>query len=66
VAAVGDEALRFVRDSFYVAVGFGVLTFQRLQVQRRELEKSLDRRLSAVRQPVDRIVGRGGGDGPSS
>ena len=30
------------RDAFYVTVGAGVLAFQRLQVQRVELTKSLD------------------------
>jgi hypothetical protein len=32
---------QLARDSLYVAVGFGVLGFQRAQVARRDLEKRL-------------------------
>lgn len=53
-----DEALRFLRDSFYVTVGFGVLTFQKMQVQRRELEKTLDKKLAEPRAQLDRLLGQ--------
>lgn len=46
MTAVPTQAARLVRDTFFVTVGFGVLAVQRLQVQRRELERSLDRLLS--------------------
>jgi molecular chaperone GrpE (heat shock protein) len=36
------EAEKAVRDGAYVAVGFGVLAFQRAQVRRRELAKRLE------------------------
>jgi hypothetical protein len=39
-------------DSFYVAVGFGVLGFQRLQVRRRELEAQLPPELVEVVKTV--------------
>jgi hypothetical protein len=32
-----DETARLARDSFFVAVGFGVIGFQKVQVRRREL-----------------------------
>ena len=35
---------RLAREALYIGVGAGVLAFQRLQVQRRELEKELNRR----------------------
>jgi len=54
-----DDVLRhvttFATDALYVAVGFGVLTFQRLQVRRRELEDRLDPEvLDAVRTIEER------------
>lgn len=52
-----DEAFRFLRDSFYVTVGFGVLAVQKLQVRRRELEKALDQQLAAPRQQLARVLG---------
>ena len=38
---------RIAQDAAYVAIGFGVLGFQRAQVARRELTAELDRRRSA-------------------
>ena len=38
------SATRLAREALYIGVGAGVLAFQRLQVQRRELEKELNRR----------------------
>lgn len=48
-------ALRAARDGFYIAVGAGVLAFQRAQVQRRELEAK-----------VGDLLGRSGSAQPSS
>jgi hypothetical protein len=42
-----------------VTVGFGVLTVQKLQVRRRELEKTLDRQLSGPREHLERVFGHG-------
>lgn len=36
-----DDVLDRARDAAYTAVGFGVLAFQRLQVERRQLAKDL-------------------------
>jgi hypothetical protein len=41
------SALRYAREALYIGVGAGVLAFQRVQVQRRELEKELNRRFSS-------------------
>ncbi len=40
---VSDRAIDLARDAAYVTVGLGLLNFQRLQVRRRELERSLRR-----------------------
>jgi hypothetical protein len=42
---VAPQAVKLARDSFYVTVGFGVIAVQKLQVQRRDLEKSIDKLL---------------------
>jgi hypothetical protein len=52
-----NDAVRFLRDSFYVTVGFGVLAVQKLQVRRRELEKALDTQLAAPREHLGRVLG---------
>lgn len=36
-----DDLVERARDAAYTAVGFGVLAFQRLQVERRQLAKDL-------------------------
>lgn len=38
-----DEVTKRVQDATYVAIGLGILTFQRAQVRRRELQKDLSR-----------------------
>lgn len=38
------SSTRFARETLYIGVGAGVLAFQRLQVQRRDLERELNRR----------------------
>ncbi len=38
---VGSRLVGLTREATYVAVGFGVLGFQRIQVRRRELERRL-------------------------
>jgi len=38
---VGGIASKVAKDATYTAVGLGVLTWQRLQVRRRQLERSL-------------------------
>ena len=36
-----NDLSKTLKDAAYVAVGFGVLAFQKAQVRRRELEKQL-------------------------
>lgn len=55
-----DEALHLLRDSVYVTVGFGVLTVQRLQVRRRELERLVARQAAGSRDQVRRVLGQDG------
>ncbi len=39
--AVAKRTIDMAKDATYVGVGFGLLLFQRAQVQRREFERSL-------------------------
>lgn len=41
--ALATRAATVARDAAYVTVGLGLLNFQRLQVRRRELERSIGR-----------------------
>jgi hypothetical protein len=54
---VRNEAVRFLRDTFYVGVGFGVLAVQKAQVRRRELERTLDEQLAGPREQLGRVFG---------
>lgn len=55
ISALSKSVTDLARDATYVAVGFGVLGFQRLQVQHVELQNllskdfSLDDQLGSVR-----------------
>lgn len=40
---VADRVTDLAKDATYVTVGLGVLTVQRIQVRRREIERSLRR-----------------------
>lgn len=42
-----------VKDAAYIAIGFGVLTFQRVQVQRQELTKAIDAQLGEARESFE-------------
>lgn len=53
-----DEVTKRVENTVYTAVGLGILGFQHLQVQRRELRRSLD---AVLRQLAD-AAGRTAGD----
>lgn len=44
VVRAGNAAGALARDATYTAIGLGILTFQRIQVRRRELERALDTR----------------------
>lgn len=54
-----DDVTQAVENTVYTAVGLGILGFQHLQVQRRELAKQVS---GVVRQVTDQ-VGRPVGDG---
>ena len=45
-----------LKDAFYTAVGFGVLGFQQLQVQRRDLRMQLRRAADRVEERVDPLL----------
>ena len=51
------SAVRFAREALYIGVGAGVLAFQRFQVQRRELEKELNRRFSSASETAEPTPG---------
>ena len=62
VSAVSKSVADLARDAAYVAVGIGVLGFQRAQVQRLELRErlskdfSLDERLDGVRTELSKGI----------
>jgi hypothetical protein len=51
-----DQLTSAVRDAAYIAVGFGVLTFQQAQVRRRELVSSISERFGASKSQVDSLM----------
>lgn len=51
----GEELSKTARDAAYVAVGLGVLGFQRAQVRRRELMERLAAAGTALQQQIDRL-----------
>jgi hypothetical protein len=60
-APTGDDLFSQVSavasDALYVAVGFGVLGFQRLQVRRRELEAQLPPEVTGVLKAAGERLG---------
>jgi hypothetical protein len=52
-----DQVKAFATDALHVAVGFGVLAFQRAQVQRRELEARLPDDVVEVVRAVEERAG---------
>lgn len=47
---------RTARDTFYVSVGLGVIAFQKAQVQRQELRKSVESNLGDARSTIESSV----------
>jgi hypothetical protein len=45
-----------LKDAAYVAVGFGVLAFQKAQVRRRELEKQLGVSTESLREQLTKVA----------
>ena len=61
ISAISKSVTDLARDAAYVVVGFGVLGFQRMQVQRVELQNrlskdSFDDQLSSVRGELTKSV----------
>jgi 2C-methyl-D-erythritol 2,4-cyclodiphosphate synthase len=54
-----DDITHAVEDAFYAAVGLGILGFQHLQVQRRELAKQVAGAVRQVTEQVERTIGDG-------
>lgn len=51
-----DDLTTAVENTVYTAVGLGILGFQHLQVQRRELERSVTTTVRAVAEQIERTV----------
>ncbi len=52
-----SDLTRSLSDAAYVAVGFGVIAFQKAQVRRRELEKQLAGSSEQFRDQLVQVVG---------
>jgi hypothetical protein len=52
-----DDVTDAVENTVYTAVGLGILGFQHLQVQRRELTKQVSGVVRQVADQVERTVG---------
>jgi hypothetical protein len=48
---------RYAREALYIGVGAGVLAYQRLQVQRRELEAEWQRRFGGSSEAAEPTPG---------
>lgn len=48
--AIASDITKTVKDAAYVAVGFGVIAFQKAQVRRRELEQQLEVQLDQLEE----------------
>ena len=46
-----------IKDAAYVGIGFGVLAFQKAQVQRQELQKQLKSQWGDAREQFDKLGG---------
>jgi hypothetical protein len=45
MAPTNEDLFKLARDAFYVTVGLGVMTVQKVQVRRREVQRQLGKRL---------------------
>jgi hypothetical protein len=53
-----EDLSRHAENVVYTAVGLGILGFQHLAVQRRELQRSLETTVRAVVEAAERTVAR--------
>jgi DNA anti-recombination protein RmuC len=51
-----NDLSQTLKDAAYVAVGFGVLAFQKAQVRRRELEKQLGVSTESLREQLTKVA----------
>jgi hypothetical protein len=51
-----DDLTTAVENTVYTAVGLGILGFQHLQVQRRELERTVTATVRVVAEQLERTV----------
>jgi 3-methyladenine DNA glycosylase/8-oxoguanine DNA glycosylase len=51
--SIADDIPKVVEDTFYTAVGLGVLGFQRIQVHRQELKRTLRPLAADAREALD-------------
>lgn len=51
-----EDIQRTARDTFYVSVGLGVIAFQKAQVQRQELRKTVESNLGDARSTFEASV----------
>jgi hypothetical protein len=52
-----QDLTKTLKDAALVAVGFGVLAWQKTQVQRRELEKQFEASTAQIREQLAKVAG---------
>jgi hypothetical protein len=50
-----DDVTNVVKDAAYVSVGLGVIAFQRLQVRRNELNKTMSEQAVTARSTLEAV-----------
>jgi len=55
--ATATDLFKTLKDAAYVAVGFGVIAFQKTQVRRRELEKQFATSTVQFREQLAKVAG---------
>lgn len=53
-----DKVVGALRDAAYITIGFGVLTFQQVQVRRREVKAKVEETSAARRQQLEELLQR--------
>ncbi len=51
------DVTQILKDAAYVGIGFGVITFQRAQVQRQEIKKQLEAQLGDAKGGFSKLSG---------
>lgn len=57
MADITADLTKALKDAAYIGIGFGVLTFQRAQVQRRELQSQVDAQLDEAKGSFTKLSG---------